>query len=59
MANTNNELPPNLLENIKKIFGVILSLLNQFFTKILPVLGFIFFLILGLLYLFFKIFGFA
>ena len=52
-----NDNLPDPLENLQKIFGVILAVLYQFFTKAVPVFGIGFIGLLLLLYLFFKLFG--
>lgn len=53
----NNDNLPDPLENLQKLFAVILSVLYQVFTKVVPILGVSFLAILLILYLFFKLFG--
>lgn len=48
---------PDPLENLQKIFGLILAILYEFFTKVVPVVGIGLIGLFLLLYLFFKLFG--
>lgn len=52
-----NQQNPDPLANIKIILGVIMALLKRFFTKTVPLIALTGALILGILYLFFKLFG--
>jgi len=53
----NKDDVPDPLANLQKIFGLIVFILQQFFTKVVPILGIGFLVFLFLLYLFFQFFN--